>query len=260
MMDGLSSPDKGNLHFFNNFSRLKHEMETSDAVDRARLYSALQNEEIDQGEYVELADALLAKKELIIDGLAHGANNLGDKVEQLGIDPVTKLLKRDSLVEKLEHSLNQLKKIERPLHSVMLVAIDLDNLKKWNSIGHPTGDKALLTVANAVKGAIRDTDFGFRLGDKSDEIIVMLNFNQQLSPKRLQEKFEEIRNAVNSRYIEVEGKKLPVTAATGYVTLEPNESRGVEDILGAVDRSQVADKEAEVKEKRIKEAEERLAS
>ncbi len=87
---------------------------------------------------------------------------------QVGKDPLTKVYNRLAAIEKiykiLQSSANQV---------CAFLIIDLDNFKAVNdSLGHLTGDKALVDVANIIQKHVRPCDIVCRLG--GDEFVVFL--------------------------------------------------------------------------------------
>lgn len=239
-------------------SRLLRLINSGDSVDSALLKSALADKEITESQYIALANKLFEKYELVEEGLANVGKKLEARVEELGIDPVTKLFKHDLLEQKLSFLVKELnledKRRHSPLCAVMIMAIDLDNLRIWNIHGHSVGDKALRIVADSLKEATRANDCVFRLGDKSDEIVVVMRIEKDLNSDELEKIFKNVQGVANSKYVEVGDEKVPVTVAMGYVVLKPGESRGNKEILNAADVNQTADKEPEVKIQRIMKA------
>lgn len=93
-----------------------------------------------------------------------------DKLEMMAkMDPLTEALNRHAF-----HSLLSRDDADRESDVSGCVAIiDVDNLKAINdSLGHNTGDKAIRSVARAVRSLIRADDMLFRWG--SDEFLVMM--------------------------------------------------------------------------------------
>ena len=85
-------------------------------------------------------------------------------------DSLTKLPNRALLGERLEQALNQTRR--RGQH-LAVVFIDLDGFKAVNdSHGHEAGDHLLITLAERMKGALRDGDILARLG--GDEFVAVL--------------------------------------------------------------------------------------
>ena len=192
-------------------------------------------------------DLVLARSdrlELVAGHLADVGVELSKKVDNLGIDSVTGLNKREKLEAALASKIKQLnipsseQRRGIPIKSIVVFALDLDNLKEWNEKGHTYGDQALRVVTNALKASIQDTDSVFRLGDKSDEMVAILSSTNNISKIRIQ----EIKDAVNKGFIEINGIKYPVTASIEYITLYPGERRTVDEILRAVDEKQIKDK------------------
>ena len=80
---------------------------------------------------------------------------------------------------------------EEPTLAMLL--IDADNFKSINDqYGHQSGDDALSLIADAIKGAIRTTDFVGRLG--GEEFCVCC---PNVSPEQAQRIAERVRKAVS---------------------------------------------------------------
>ena len=85
-------------------------------------------------------------------------------------DPLTGLYNRVNFEEYLSHALFVAKRNEKLL---AILFIDLDRFKVINdTLGHDIGDEVLMTVAERLKGALRESDFISRWG--GDEIVVIL--------------------------------------------------------------------------------------
>ena len=249
--------DSGNREYFNFLDRINRDDQT--VTDDILEASFKEGKIRTQQQLNDLKSALIKRMTLISGHLADVGIELSKEVEKLGIDTVTGLGKREKLEAALISKIKQLnmpsneRRRGTPLKSIVVFALDLDNLKEWNEKGHSYGDQALRIVADALKANIHDTDSVFRLGDKSDEMIAILGLNNDISEERIQ----EINNAVNKGFIEIGGIKYPVTASIEYITLHPGEKRSVEDILKAVDERQIEDK-VNQKAVRIAEAQARL--
>ena len=86
-------------------------------------------------------------------------------------DSLTHLPNRVLLLDRLEQSINILKKDDK---KIAVLFIDLDHFKEINdSMGHHVGDKVLLEFSKRVKSSISKTDTFARLG--GDEFCIILN-------------------------------------------------------------------------------------
>ena len=220
-----------------------------DEVNSKRLKFALENVEIDFKQYFELVAKLEEMHQKIQEGLSdrvviNDQKNEKEK-EALLYDVVTGLPKQQR---------------RRPhLCAVMVIAIDLDNLREWNKHGHLVGNQALSKVARSIEGAIRKEsgDYACRLGTTSDEFIATIRIEKDLDISKLEEIFQKFKRAVNSQHLPVNGVELPVTAAMGYAVVKEGERVNADEIINAADFNQISDKNSEIKAARIKEATQR---
>ena len=89
---------------------------------------------------------------------------------QANYDPLTGLANRNLFHDRLERALAQAR---RNHANVGLMFIDLDGFKWINdTLGHDTGDKLLIEVAERLRGCVRDQDTVARLG--GDEFTIVL--------------------------------------------------------------------------------------
>ncbi|HTO88191.1 MAG TPA: GGDEF domain-containing protein [Thermoanaerobaculia bacterium] len=109
------------------------------------------------------------------------------------LDPLTEAHNRFFL-EEIRSSLTE------PHSSGSIVLIDVDGLKTINDTeGHEEGDKAIWTIATAIKKLIRGNDYLIRWG--GDEFLVVLpGMDEALAKKRfymLPARIEEVRQSTN---------------------------------------------------------------
>lgn len=85
-------------------------------------------------------------------------------------DPLTKLANRVLFRNRVEHALA---KVNRQKTAVAVLFLDLDNFKTVNdSLGHAAGDILLVSVAERLRSALRNSDTPARLG--GDEFAILL--------------------------------------------------------------------------------------
>ena len=107
------------------------------------------------------------------------------------IDPLTEVYNR--------HFFDEIRPtLEREAAGGAIVLVDVDELKTINDTkGHDEGDRAIWTIATAIKKLIRGADFLIRWG--GDEFLVILpGMDEELAKKRfymLPGKIEEVRQA-----------------------------------------------------------------
>lgn len=118
-----------------------------------------------------------------------------------------------------------IKEKRNPVHS--LIILDLDFFKKINdTYGHPVGDTALKSVAEAMRKAIREEGSAYRYG--GEEFAVFLPHTNSEAAEKVAER---IRESIENLEIESEdGRKINITASIGYSTTEqiPEETIGEE--------------------------------
>jgi len=85
-------------------------------------------------------------------------------------DGLTGLYNHRQFMQMLPVQLSRAERYQKPL---ALLMFDVDNFKKFNdAYGHPTGDKALIAVGNALRTCLRSFDLCFRYG--GEEFVAIL--------------------------------------------------------------------------------------
>lgn len=123
-------------------------------------------------------------------------------------DNLTGLPNRQFVMDTLKSELTKIKRQQRDL---ILLFFDLDGFKSINdSLGHETGDRVLLEVAERVKGLLREDDVLARLG--GDEFIIITD------RKPTMENIATISERILSAFIEpfnIRGLSLHVGGSIG---------------------------------------------
>jgi len=92
-------------------------------------------------------------------------------VEQSVTDPLTNLKNRRFLFARLNEELSR---SQRSGTTLGLLLIDIDHFKRVNDThGHPVGDEALVQVAAALAGTVRDCDVVARLGGEEFAVLAV---------------------------------------------------------------------------------------
>jgi two-component system cell cycle response regulator len=127
------------------------------------------------------------------------------------IDPLTQLMNRRVVDERLEHEFARATRHRRPLACLMC---DVDHFKKVNDThGHGVGDVVLTKVGAAIAATIRKTDLAGRYG--GEEFLVLVPETTGAGARILGER---LRHAVASA--DRDGSSPAVTVSIGIGTTE----------------------------------------
>lgn len=127
-------------------------------------------------------------------------------------DPLTKLMNRRAMIEKMEH---ELVRFNRNKKSFILILCDIDNFKKFNdSYGHDCGDLVLQRVSKVFLTNIREQDQVSRWG--GEEFLIMLPDTDQDGGILLAEK---LRVAISSNKINFDTKDLRISMTFGGASI-----------------------------------------
>jgi diguanylate cyclase (GGDEF)-like protein len=146
-------------------------------------------------------------------------------------DPLTGLLNRRYLEERLTDELNRSQRYNYPMSCLM---IDIDDFKTYNDRnGHQAGDVALKITAHALKAALRGADVACRYG--GEEFCILL---PQTSLSEAGVIAERIRQTVSEKEYRF-GKSQPlgmVSVSIGISTFAKHIDTA-ESIIAAADRA-----------------------
>ena len=140
----------------------------------------------------EMAERLdESRKKLELQNTELTANN--EVLEQLSItDGLTKLHNHRHFQD---HFAKEARRAERTGENLALVLADIDDFKQLNDrLGHSTGDRVLVAVANALNETIRGTDYLARYG--GEEFAMILPDTDLADGQRLAERLREAIRAV----------------------------------------------------------------
>jgi len=151
-----------------------------------------------------------------------GAKEAERKIESLAhFDQLTGLPNRALLSERFRYLLNL---SQRSGEQFTVMFLDLDHFKDINdSLGHTTGDKLLLTVADRIKGALREEDTVSRLG--GDEFILLLHKTDSVGASHVANKLM----AAVSEPCQIEQYELISTPSIG-IAIYPDDGTDLETL------------------------------
>lgn len=169
----------------------------------------------------------------LIDWMAlalRGVRTREDLLIQSVRDPLTELFNRRYLDETL---LRELKRASRQTEPLSVILIDLDYFKRVNdTFGHDMGDFLLREVAAVLRKAVRDSDAAFRYGGE-ELTLVLPNCNLLHAYQRA----EEIKRAISTINITLNGKSLSATTASFGVAAYPEHGDLPNQLIAAADKA-----------------------
>ncbi|MBV8201757.1 MAG: sensor domain-containing diguanylate cyclase, partial [Acidobacteria bacterium] len=155
--------------------------------------------------------------------------------ESATYESLTGLLRREAILEHLDHELERAQRYGRPL---TLAMADLDHFKEVNDrYGHLAGDTLLKAVSQVASEGLRSTDMIGRYG--GEEFLVVLPETEIAGAVSVAEK---IRSLVQKTSVPMEdGTLVRVTISIGLASLRQSHPRQERltsrDLIAAADRS-----------------------
>ncbi|MET0536221.1 MAG: diguanylate cyclase [Steroidobacter sp.] len=136
---------------------------------------------------------------------------LSDAEKRAQTDPLTGVLNRRSLVERLEAACLRARARGLP---IALLFMDLDHFKEINdSYGHPAGDACLRAIIDPIHAELRQSDVIGRYG--GEEFVVILSSADVSAAQPIAER---IRNRVSEVRVEGFGDPIRLTCSIGVAT------------------------------------------
>lgn len=165
--------------------------------------------------YYGLPLSMVAAAVLIALGVADRLRDqrlaLSDAEKRAQTDPLTGVLNRRSLVERLEAACMRARARGLP---IALLFIDLDHFKEINDTrGHPAGDACLRAIIDPIHAELRQSDVIGRYG--GEEFVVILSSADVAAAGPIAER---IRNRVADVRVDGFGAPIRVTCSIGVAT------------------------------------------
>lgn len=154
-----------------------------------------------------------------------------DMEELAMVDGLTGLSNRRSIMAQIESEFERARRYHRPL---TVLSVDLDNFKRINdTFGHPSGDRALEAVADAIRRATRRVDLGGRMG--GDEFLVVLPETDQENALIVAERL--LASCGSLEIAADDGSTFGLSISIGIASLPETNADFVAELLGAVDQA-----------------------
>lgn len=143
-------------------------------------------------------------------------------------DPLTGLTNRSLFSDRLDSALRS---AHRHQSSLALLFLDINDFKGINDVhGHPVGDRVLCTIAQRLKGCVRETDTVARMG--GDEFTVLLT--DVHAPGAITDKVEQIL-AVLSEPLGAEFGRVSMPSCSIGVACYPGDGEDADTLLSHAD-------------------------
>jgi diguanylate cyclase len=158
--------------------------------------------------------------------LEHAEEKLDSQTKELAsyltearTDGLTGLPNRRSFDQKIDERFARWSQHQKPF---CLALLDIDFFKKINDThGHPAGDVVLREVGNILKGFAEQGIEIARYG--GEEFAMLFDHPVEQAAKLL----DQLRMAIQSRAIQADGVKIPVTISSGVSRILPEERIGM---------------------------------
>lgn len=119
-----------------------------------------------------------------------------------------------------------------------VLVIDVDNLKQINdSMGHETGNRAIVLVANVIARLIRSTDAAARFG--GDEFVVLLSESDATQARIVSRR---IRSSIARASIEAAGRVAKTSVSIGVAAF-PDDAEDPRELIVKADHEMYRSKE-----------------
>ncbi len=149
-------------------------------------------------------------------------------------DSLTGLLNRRGFFTLAEQ---QCKLAIRSKKRMLLVYMDLDNMKEINdTLGHASGDRALLDTANIIKKTFRDSDIKGRIG--GDEFVVLMTDPGPGTEQIVSKHFQKSLKTFNAQ----EDREYELAVSMGFSEYHPDHHCTIENLLNAADSNMYINK------------------
>jgi len=150
--------------------------------------------------------------------------------QQANTDSLTGLFNRRSFENVLER---EFQRADRHGREFSLALVDVNDFKKFNdTYGHQAGDRALTALGEAIRKAVRSTDFAARYG--GDEIVIILPETKlskayQLFSRRIKQEIEE-------EFVRLSQGEYALSVTIGIASY-PRDGKNAKDLVLSADKA-----------------------
>ncbi|KKM10862.1 hypothetical protein SY88_11460 [Clostridiales bacterium PH28_bin88] len=154
------------------------------------------------------------------------------KIEELAsTDPLTGLLNRRTLMQRMEAEVERARRERQPISVVMC---DIDHFKTVNdAYGHQAGDAVLREVARCLVSACRSYDIVGRYG--GEEFLIVFPGTDACESMAIAER---LRAKVASLLVNAgDEQNIQITASFGVATVREESAESIDALIGRADRA-----------------------
>ena len=193
-----------------------------------RMERSLTREDVDFADVIVKAAVAAMKRAQALE-LTRADNR---RLEELATrDPLTRLLNRRALLERLSAEVDRCRRFEKP---VSILLLDLDHFKTINDgYGHLVGDDVLRQTAALLDTAARTVDVVARYG--GEEFVVIL---PETTPDGALIFAERLRERIGTHPFDVGGREpLHLTTSIGIASFPSPRVESTEDLFARADEA-----------------------
>jgi diguanylate cyclase (GGDEF)-like protein len=160
----------------------------------------------------------------------HNARTHSSLRQQANTDSLTGLFNRRSLENVLDR---EFQRAERHGREFSLALVDVNDFKKFNDThGHQAGDRALTALGEAIRNAVRSTDFAARYG--GDEIVIILPETRLAKAYHLFSK--RIKQEIEAEFVRISNGEHALSVTIGIASY-PRDGKNARDLILSADRA-----------------------
>jgi diguanylate cyclase (GGDEF)-like protein len=165
----------------------------------------------------------------------HNARTHATLMQQANTDSLTGLFNRRSFENVLDREFHR---AERHGREFSLALVDVNDFKKFNdTYGHQAGDRALVALGEAIRKAVRSTDFAARYG--GDEIVIILPETKLAKAYHLFSK--RIKKEIEEGFTKSTAGEFVLTVTIGIASY-PRDGKNARDLILSADRALLSTK------------------